>query len=410
MKRKIKALALGGALVAGMLTTSNVKAISQLNYTLDVYKKYEVLTDEGTLTLPTSYHFDNGTEKGYDLDLTTLSNTIKNFAAEAPHIVQYDETTRQVKAKYGVQLKLTAPFDITLMSSNGLLESNYNSPANKERLVRIAEVTMLLNSKQNALKELQANLDSASSDKERTLWSTQIQNYKDDIERMKTLNLNDIPESEDGYGFFSAARSVTLSKADYNLDTWEHIGDDVGLSYYYYVILVRDLRLSQIKYSINGGEQVEVPKFDKDTKEYTVTLSPSTPKDATITTTSKSYSKENDLNLKIAYDSGISVEESSVTLNNGQGTGKIKVKFDATPYGDNGKYEKEYTIHYVTLDYEKGDVNKDGLINSTDAAIVLDFYKNGNAVEENFTLGDMNNDNILNSTDAAMILDIYINS
>ncbi len=64
----------------------------------------------------------------------------------------------------------------------------------------------------------------------------------------------------------------------------------------------------------------------------------------------------------------------------------------------------------VVTDVLKGDVNKDGLINSTDAAIVLDFYKNDNAVEEDFTLGDMNDDNLLNSTDAAMILDIYKNS
>ena len=79
MKRRIKALALGGALVASMLTTSNVKAISQLNYTLNVYKKYEVLTDEGTFTVPQSYHFDNGTEKGYDLDLTPFNLQLQNL-------------------------------------------------------------------------------------------------------------------------------------------------------------------------------------------------------------------------------------------------------------------------------------------------------------------------------------------
>ncbi len=59
---------------------------------------------------------------------------------------------------------------------------------------------------------------------------------------------------------------------------------------------------------------------------------------------------------------------------------------------------------------EKGDLNKDGLINSTDAAIVLDIYKSGNVKESDLKNGDVNEDRILNSTDAAMILDIYKDS
>ena len=60
--------------------------------------------------------------------------------------------------------------------------------------------------------------------------------------------------------------------------------------------------------------------------------------------------------------------------------------------------------------YRKGDVNKDGYVNSIDAALVLDIFKNGGATQENYNLGDMNEDNVLSSTDAAMILDIFKNS
>ena len=68
----------------------------------------------------------------------------------------------------------------------------------------------------------------------------------------------------------------------------------------------------------------------------------------------------------------------------------------------------------VYYEYSKnillGDVNLDGFINSTDAAYVLDKYKNEDANNQDLLYGDMNNDGILNSTDAAMILDIFKNS
>ena len=69
-------------------------------------------------------------------------------------------------------------------------------------------------------------------------------------------------------------------------------------------------------------------------------------------------------------------------------------------------FETDTTLEAV---YEilKGDINKDGFINSTDAAMVLDRYKDGNQTEEDILIADMDENEILNSTDAAMILDIY---
>lgn len=65
--------------------------------------------------------------------------------------------------------------------------------------------------------------------------------------------------------------------------------------------------------------------------------------------------------------------------------------------------EKETT----TTTRIKGDLNNDNLVNSTDASIALDLYKNSNATDEEIKVGDMNGDNIINSTDASMILDVY---
>ena len=53
-----------------------------------------------------------------------------------------------------------------------------------------------------------------------------------------------------------------------------------------------------------------------------------------------------------------------------------------------------------------GDLNKDGYFNATDAAIILDGYKNG-ATSDDVLLGDINGDGFLNASDSAMLLDIY---
>lgn len=58
---------------------------------------------------------------------------------------------------------------------------------------------------------------------------------------------------------------------------------------------------------------------------------------------------------------------------------------------------------------EAGDINNDNKINSTDAAIVLDKYKNGGITKTDLQRGDVNEDGLLNSYDAVMILDIFKN-
>ena len=73
--------------------------------------------------------------------------------------------------------------------------------------------------------------------------------------------------------------------------------------------------------------------------------------------------------------------------------------------------DREFPVYSFTIskntEIVKGDVNKDYFVNSTDAAIVLDKYKNGEMSEDDITDCDINEDTFINSFDAAIILDMY---
>ncbi len=59
----------------------------------------------------------------------------------------------------------------------------------------------------------------------------------------------------------------------------------------------------------------------------------------------------------------------------------------------------------------KGDINKDGYVNSVDAAIVMNIYKNNSELTiDDLLLADMNSDNNLNSIDAALIMNLFKNN
>ena len=63
------------------------------------------------------------------------------------------------------------------------------------------------------------------------------------------------------------------------------------------------------------------------------------------------------------------------------------------------------------MPYQKGDVNKDGAINSIDASLIIDMYKNNSQItQEELNIADMNNDKAINSVDASIIIDMYKNN
>ena len=74
--------------------------------------------------------------------------------------------------------------------------------------------------------------------------------------------------------------------------------------------------------------------------------------------------------------------------------------------------ELEESLKNLKLDpdkvqIQKGDLDKNGIVNANDAAIALDLYKYGNVSDEELLIGDMDNNGIINANDAALILDIY---
>ena len=60
--------------------------------------------------------------------------------------------------------------------------------------------------------------------------------------------------------------------------------------------------------------------------------------------------------------------------------------------------------------YQKGDINRDGVVNSIDASIVIDKYKSNKVYKDDLNRADMNGDNSLTSVDASMIIDMYKNN
>ena len=67
----------------------------------------------------------------------------------------------------------------------------------------------------------------------------------------------------------------------------------------------------------------------------------------------------------------------------------------------------EWVITTPEPSYKKGDINKDGLVDSADAAIALNLYKYNNATVEDIQIGDMDENGMIDSADAAMILNVF---
>ena len=73
---------------------------------------------------------------------------------------------------------------------------------------------------------------------------------------------------------------------------------------------------------------------------------------------------------------------------------------------------KEFIAEMIinVMDFIKGDMNKDGAVNSIDASLVIDRYKTRNISDEDYAIGDMDENNTLNAIDASLIIDLYKNN
>ena len=55
----------------------------------------------------------------------------------------------------------------------------------------------------------------------------------------------------------------------------------------------------------------------------------------------------------------------------------------------------------------KGDLDRNGVVDSNDASLALYLYKVGNWTNEDIEIGDIDNNNIIDSNDASLILEMY---
>lgn len=106
--------------------------------------------------------------------------------------------------------------------------------------------------------------------------------------------------------------------------------------------------------------------------------------------------------LKEYINNGMVVE--SITLNQ-DNKNIVNVKtVEKTAFGTSTITDE---IILKTIDYIKGDLDKNGIVNSNDAALALDLYNNNSVTDEHLIIGDMDGDGVINSNDAAAILDVY---
>ena len=118
----------------------------------------------------------------------------------------------------------------------------------------------------------------------------------------------------------------------------------------------------------------------------------------------------NPTNTTDSKDYTLSSSNSNViTINGIKITAKAAGKATITATCNGKTTSKEITV-LAAQEFLKGDVTKDNFVNSTDASMVLDLFKNNNATQEDFKRGDMDDNNILNAKDASLILDLFKNS
>lgn len=119
-----------------------------------------------------------------------------------------------------------------------------------------------------------------------------------------------------------------------------------------------------------------------------------------ITLKEESYSQED------IFGNNVVNKKAIVTAKGSSSAGKTAT-IRAVYTVNGGKEEYTADFHIQISDYLKGDLDRNGIVNSNDAAIALDLYNNNSATDEDKSIGDMDSNNVINSTDAALILDIY---
>lgn len=167
--------------------------------------------------------------------------------------------------------------------------------------------------------------------------------------------------------------------------------------------------------TINTQDKVEVGQRIDVTLDFGTNIAAYDSLEVTYNNRVLNYISSNPLKENFWYDTsyesnGIrSKTYSFIATGNGKSTINIKLKgvvsanYNMDVLGD---FNLTKTIT-IGNGVKRGDLNGDGVINSIDAALVLDMYNSGDNNAEDIEVADMNNDNVVNSIDAAIILDMY---
>lgn len=386
--------------IIGLSSVLYAKTTSTYDY--ELYTKYKIVTDGQSVTVPTSTTFLDD----YSVDLTQYHSTLTKLA-NSSNKIEFVDSKLSFSGVF-----VTTFFDEYKAIVN--LTGEAKTTPDYELLKKYDLVKHFLPNKQSSLVKYknEKNAEGTAADRIKIL-DTLIANYEEDIEELTALKtqVNALESRQSVLVGVPYLVKRVSTKQQVNA-TQQTVKEENTIKYYLYTTIYRDLRLDELKYSVNSGASTAVTNFNEDTYTYDVTLPVTTPRDAKIKTTSAlSMMSTIDASDYKGTDLGLSVKEADITLNNGKGTAKVVVTFDISKYKPNDDYTsnitREYTINFKVADYKKGDINRDGLVDSADAAIALNIYKYNNATEDNILMGDMDDNGMIDSADAAIILNVF---
>ena len=403
---KIKFKAIIAALGIISIISPSIYAVTNIEYNFKPAKaKYKVILDGQSYQIPNSISFDEGK---VNIDTEFLKQNLQ-VASDMTDSIEYSNGTLTYLGNF-IQTTVSNEY-VPIVGNTGLLQSNIDYDILKNYFEKNELGSKLHDKAVEYIEKLQSEEDE-SKIKE---YTSIVNNFNEEIRRINNLKVENIQKDLISTIPCLGVNYNELKNIEYNPDD-DSVSISLEPTYYLYSIIFRDLRVLSMRYNINNSDDyVYVPDFDKDTYTYTIKLDDSVPDNATITTSSVGYMNSilEQENLEDS-DLNISVQDDTIQLVNGMGTATVKVVYDM--YASLGEYadtsfttnpEREYTIYFTKYDFIKGDLDRNGAVNSDDAAIALDLYRYGNVSDEDLQIGDMDENGLINSDDAALILDVY---
>ena len=403
---KIKFKAIIAALGIISIISPSIYAVTNIEYNFKPAKaKYKVILDGQSYQIPDSISFDEGK---VNIDTEFLKQNLQ-VASDMTDSIEYSNGTLTYLGNF-IQTTVSNEY-VPIVGNTGLLQSNIDYDILKNYFEKNELGSKLHDKAVEYIEKLQSEEDE-SKIKE---YTSIVNNFNEEIRRINNLKVENIQKDLISTIPCLGVNYNELKNIGYNPDD-DSVSISLEPTYYLYSIIFRDLRVLSMRYNINNSDDyVYVPDFDKDTYTYTIKLDDSVPDNATITTSSVGYMNSilEQENLEDS-DLNISVQDDTIQLVNGMGTATVKVVYDM--YASLGEYadtsfttnpEREYTIYFTKYDFIKGDLDRNGAVNSDDAAIALDLYRYGNVSDEDLQIGDMDENGLINSDDAALILDVY---